>query len=650
MRSAMIALFRLGALILAAILFAIGGILAWPSPSIEPLSLSTVVRGADGDTVALRLTGDGYWREKIALEDVDPLLVQMLIAYEDKRFYQHHGVDIAAVLRAALNIVRFQEIGSGASTLTMQVVRLQHKDLRGAGLWTKIKQMLAAVRLDAKLTKQEILETYFTLAPYGGNIEGVRAGAYAWFQRHPKELTLTEQALLVALPQSPEARRPDRFPERAHSAKNRVLNRTADPLGLTQRQLTDALSERAPARIMRPPTIAPHTLDRLARYESHQTSINSEWQVIVNNLLAESVKQYPSPTNAGTIIVERRTGRVRTYAGSSGYNDIDRKGANNFLAALRSTGSTLKPLIYAKAIQLKKISRNQVFTDQALVYRDFSPTNFNQEFIGQVDLRTALVDSLNIPAVYTAQLLGASAFESEMLNVLGPDAPSPSMPGLSLATGGLYLSAEHLASLYLAFADPGTSQQIVFTEDERLRQQRPFISQDASESIIRLMAQETSPGTFHVFKTGTAHARQDAWTVMLTENHVIVVWVGTPDSTPTTWLTGRDSALPIATSIAQSLSLSPARTSQTLDVMPVPTVDQKSCEQIIVYPPDDSLLLLEAPQLEVQARQEVQWYLNGNSVGSGSTISMSPGSGAYTISAVNGECRETSSVFIELKQ
>ena len=164
------------------------------------------------------------------------------------------------------------------------------------------------------------------------------------------------------------------------------------------------------------------------------------------------------------------------------------------------------------------------------------------------------------------------------------------------------------------------------------------------------MAQETSPGTFHVFKTGTAHARQDAWTVMLTENHVIVVWVGTPDSTPTTWLTGRDSALPIATSIAQSLSLSPARTRQTLDVMPVPTVDQKSCEQIIVYPPDDSLLLLEAPQLEVEARQEVQWYLNGNSVGSGSTISMSPGSGAHTVSAVNGKCRETSSIFIELKQ
>ena len=211
---------------------------------------------------------------------------------------------------------------------------------------------------------------------------------------------------------------------------------------------------------------------------------------------------------------------------------------------------------------------------------------FQSRIRWQVDLRTALVDSLNIPAVYAAQLLGASAFESEMLNVLGPDAPSPSMPGLSLATGGLYLSAEHLASLYLAFADPGTSQQIVFTEDERLRQQRPFISQDAS--IIRLMAQETSPGTFHVFKTGTAHARQDAWTVMLTENHVIVVWVGTPDPTPTTWLTGRDSALPIATSIAQSLSLSPARTRQTLDVMPVPTVDQKSCEQI--NPPDDSLL------------------------------------------------------------
>ena len=198
---------------------------------------SQVIRSETGEIINLRLTPNGFWREKASLENIDPDLIKTLIAYEDKRYWTHHGVDPLALLRAAFDYITSGEISSGASTLTMQTVRLMDPNLAKRTFTTKARQMLAAIRLDAHWSKEAILEAYFTLAPYGGNIEGINAASEAWFQKPPKDLRLTEIAMLVALPQSPERRRPDRYPAATYAAKKVILQKVQNRLDINDEAL-----------------------------------------------------------------------------------------------------------------------------------------------------------------------------------------------------------------------------------------------------------------------------------------------------------------------------------------------------------------------------------------------------------------------------
>ena len=209
-------------------------------PELGRLSeLSKIIRSESGEVINLRLTSTGHWREQANINHVDQLMVRMLVAYEDKRFWSHHGVDPFAIIRASLSLAKTGKVQSGASTITMQTVKLMYPELRRRTINNKIKQMLFAIRLDAHWSKNQILEAYFTLAPFGGNIEGIEAATQAWFQKTPKKLTYTEAALLVALPQSPERRRPDLFPEAAFAAKTKVLETIASRINLKSEQLEE---------------------------------------------------------------------------------------------------------------------------------------------------------------------------------------------------------------------------------------------------------------------------------------------------------------------------------------------------------------------------------------------------------------------------
>src|SRR5210317_533919 len=237
------------------------GILAYIAqpPNLGRLSETAhVIRSEDGNIINLKLTSDGYWRERVEISEIDPDLIAMLIAYEDKRYWDHKGVDPLAVMRASLDFLKSGRITSGASTLTMQTVRLLNPALAKRTIPTKLKQMVEALRLEAHWSKEEILEAYFSIAPYGGNIEGVVAASEAWLQKPPKELTMSEIALLVALPQSPETRRPDLHPKRAQRAKNYVLKRVARSLNLDSTTLLSAESAPLPVRFTKPASIAPH--------------------------------------------------------------------------------------------------------------------------------------------------------------------------------------------------------------------------------------------------------------------------------------------------------------------------------------------------------------------------------------------------------
>ena len=439
-------------------------------PEVGRLSeTSQVIRSEAGEIMNLRLTSKGFWREKVFLSELDPNLIRTLIAYEDQRYWKHHGVDPLALVRAIFDYIKSGDISSGASTLTMQTVRLMDPNLARRTFTTKLRQMLAAIRLDAHWSKEAILEAYFTLAPYGGNIEGVSAASEAWFQKPPKDLRLNEIALLVALPQSPERRRPDRYPDNAYAAKIGVLKKVQGRLSIGDGALNEALMEQLPARLVKPKSYAPHLADRLtgSTLPGNKTTINEEWQKQVQSIVEAKIQNFPAPIQAAALVVERRTGNVKAYVGSSEYKSKERKGANNFLTAVRSPGSTLKPLIYGKALQRNLIEFNEVFNDANFYRGGYNPTNFSNTYSGKVTLKDALLRSLNIPALITLEKLNPRIFEAELKNLINAPVASDKEAGLSLAVGGFYLNAEQLASLYLMAIDPMMSGDISFISEPR---------------------------------------------------------------------------------------------------------------------------------------------------------------------------------------
>ncbi len=614
---------------------------------------SQVIRSENGSIINLRLTQNGFWREAPSLEDVDPNLINVLIAYEDKRFWTHHGVDPLAVLRASIEYVRNGKISSGASTLTMQTVRLIDPSLAKRTIVTKIRQMAEAIRLDAHWSKNEILEAYFTLAPYGGNIEGINAATEAWFQKTPKDLRLNEIAMLVALPQSPERRRPDRFPDAAFEAKKVVLQKVQAKLKINDTELREALSEQLPARLAKPRSYAPHLADRrTGSKNSHtNTSINAEWQKQVQSIIETEIQKFPAPIQAAALVVERKTGQIKAYVGSSGYGSKERKGGNNFLTATRSPGSTLKPLVYGKALQRSLIEFDEVFNDSSFYRSGYNPTNFDNTYSGKVTLKDALLRSLNIPALVALEKLGPRIFETELKTVLGLTSSQELDAGLSLAVGGFYLNAEQLTNIYLMAIDPGFARNISFdsTFKRRVKTTDPgFLTEEAAKQILHLLIQDLPNGDQVAFKTGTSFARHDAWSVQIFKDHLVVAWVGTPDNQPTEVLTGRDAAFPITNGIGLALAMkAPERPKLQIRNKLFRTVKHEGCATLINYPENGTWIRSDNTIIGVIGSEEAEWYLNARKLGSFQKQIKLLRPGIQKLTAKSANCSQTAEFFVE---
>lgn len=625
-------------------------IFVWRSPDLGRLAdVSQVLRGDGQEIINLRLTNSGHWREPAQLERIDPQLIKMLIAYEDKRFWQHFGVDPLAVMRAAISLAKSGKIKSGASTLTMQTVKLMHPELRKRSFKNKLYQMAEAIHLEAHWSKEEILEAYFTLAPYGGNIEGIEAATEAWFQKSPNQLTFTEAALLVALPQSPERRRPDLFPEAAFEAKSKVLEVIKDRIGLDPKKLEELKKEPLPVRLSKAKSISPHLADRLHSKEqtSFQTTINPTWQRELRSILNTSATSFKKPINLAALVVERRSGLVKAYAGSSSYIDVERKGAINYLRTLRSPGSTLKPLIYANALERQIIDEGHIFNDSQFQRGAYTPANFDKKYNGKVTLKEALNRSLNISAIETLELIGAEQFENKLRTFISEDIGQTKKAGLSLAVGGFYLSPEKLSEIYLEMADPGFNSQLKFTHSDASIQSSHLINSNTSEQILRLMSQRNHKGKIEVFKTGTSHNRQDAWVVNILENHLIVVWLGTPDNESTQILTGRSAALPISDSIKLALGLKEPKIKHDYRIEARNSFQAEKCSKLIQYPENGEWIRGTNLAISVSGNSEAEWYINSTKLsGIHSQITLQ-NEGINKITAVLGKCRETNEIFFQ---
>lgn len=623
--------------------------------------LASLLLAEDGTVLELRLNSGGYWREPIRLEEIDPLLPTMLIAYEDQRFFAHAGVDFWALGRVMWEFIRFGKFVSGGSTLTMQVVRLLEPKLAQRSLLAKLQQAYYALQLERVWSKSQILEAYFTLAPYGGNLEGLRAATQAWLQKSPTSLTPSEVALLVALPQSPERRRPDRHHAIALVAKNRVLRETWQHLNWSRQELGERLNESLQLTRWSPPSLAPHLLDRLQQQSGPRphwhTTLHARWQALATTLLHSWLDNFPVPINGAVLIVERQTGRIRSYVGSRHYLEEKRKGGINYLTAQRSPGSTLKPWIYTAALDRGLLAPEQVLEDSVFQHEGYAPENFDQRFWGKITLQEALQSSRNIPAIQTLQRLGTEVVEAQLKSLLGTEASRRETAGLSLAVGGFYLTAEELAQLYLVLANQGSPVPLVWeAQHETTTENEAIFTAHSTEQLWHLLARPSLAGGVSLSKTGTAAHRQDAWAVQLTREHLLLVWLGTPDNEPTPWLTGTESALPLTAQLQQALGLedpllhplAPTSTNSFSDNLRWQAVD--NCAPLIRYPEDQAWI--RSPDLEVAVQgiiPTLRWYLNGQPVVLRQGNLHLPSAGAHRITASSVECEQTISLFFSLQ-
>jgi penicillin-binding protein 1C len=524
-----------------------------PPPLGKDLEYSTTVLDRDGKLLRAYLTDEGRWRLPATQADVDPRFIEALLAYEDKRFFSHHGVDPLAMMRAAYQFVTQGHIVSGGSTISMQVARLL-EPRRERSLYAKYRQIVRALQLEWALDKHQILSLYLTLAPYGGNLEGILAASLAYFGKEPRRLTLGETALLVALPQAPEYRRPDRHPERAQAARNRVLDRTAGDGLFSAEERASAKTEPVPDARKPMPLSAPHAADE-ARSASAgakiiQLTIDGRLQRRLERLARERAAALGEAMSAAIVVSENDTGEIRARVASPNYFDTARAGQVDLTRALRSPGSALKPFIYGLGFEDGLVHPETLIEDRPIRYGDYAPENFDQSFQGTVTVRRALQLSLNVPAVAVLDAVGPN----RLLARLGEAGASLKLPdhetaGLALGLGGIGVKLIDLTALYSGLARQGTVAPLhertgaAHLSNKRLM--APVAAWYAGNVLRGAPPPPNTLGGRIAFKTGTSYGYRDAWALGFDGKYTIGVWVGRPDGAPVTGLVGRTAAAPI---------------------------------------------------------------------------------------------------------
>lgn len=527
-----------------------------PAPLGRHLELSHVVLDRNGRLLRAYATAQGRWRLPATVADVDPRFLKLLFAYEDKRFYQHHGVDPYAMARAAYQLMTEGEIVSGGSTLTMQVARLlEPREHRSFG--AKLRQVTRAFELEHALTKDQILALYLTLAPYGGNLEGIRAASLAYFGKEPKRLSLAESALLVALPQSPERRRPDRYPARARAARDRVLERAVAQGVVPADESARAQSQPVPHERKALPAFAPHSADRIVALEPdirvHRLTIDRMLQAKLEALARARARATGPQISVAILAVDNATGEVMARVASSDFFDVRRAGQVDMTRSLRSPGSTLKPFIYGLGFEDGLIHPETLIDDSPLRFGGYRPENFDLTFQGRVTVRRALQLSLNVPAIAVLNRVGVDRLSARLRQAgAALVLPKGEAPGLAMGLGGVGISLNDLVTLYAGLArggdtlalkeragPPGGRAQL----SHRLLD--PVAAWYVGNVLIGAPPPVNAPHGRLAFKTGTSYGYRDAWAIGFDGRMTIGVWVGRPDGAPVPGLVGRASAAPI---------------------------------------------------------------------------------------------------------
>ena len=667
----------------------------YPLDITEKIVVSTEVVDRNGALLRPFTTPEGRWRLHVKLADVDPQFIKMLIAYEDKRFYAHTGVDGWAISRAALQFMRNGRIVSGGSTLTMQLARLSEPpEERGWRL--KFKQMFRAWQIERTFTKDQILERYLTLAPYGGNLEGVRAASLAYFGKEPNKLMLQEAALLVALPQSPEARRPDRKAKNAKRAADRVLQRMAAAGAIEQREVARAAALNLGANRRGLPSLAPH-LAEVANSKLGDVAnggqklvltLNKTSQIALEQVAKEAARRLGANLSVAMILADSRTGEILAEVGAANYFDSSRAGWVDMSRAPRSPGSTLKPFIYAQAFDEGIVTPQTIISDRPVNFGGYRPRNFDTTYQGDVSVREALQMSLNVPAVLLLDSVGPMRLINQMTRAgLQPKFPLVEQPGLSIGLGGVGLSLFDLVQAYAMLANGGRKVTLTNGSKGQPKWEKPsqILSAKAAWQVTDILAAIAPPANVAAlplaYKTGTSYGYRDAWSIGYNGRYVLGVWVGRADNGAVPGATGGGTAAPILfeafarsgfanvpfgkpptpyfavaqADLASSLKRFVPRTAGL-----VPVVGQSAAPEII-YPPKGAKVELElTPEgilmplvLKIQGgRAPFRWIANGRPVDSllrRRSMTWQPDGAGYsslTVIDANGKAASVS-VFLE---
>jgi penicillin-binding protein 1C len=552
---------RVTAVAALGVFLATGAFAAWvvslgPLPLEQARKISTTVVDRNGKLLRAYAMADGRWRLPVdARTGVDPSYLKLLLAYEDRRFYSHYGVDPRALGRAAWQFVTSGRIVSGGSTITMQLARLM-EPRRERSVYAKLRQMVRAIQLERQLSKDQILDLYLALAPFGGNLEGIRAASIAYFGKEPKRLSLAEAAVLVALPQSPETRRLDRHPDVARIARDRVLDRMIED-GLVPTEDAAQAKTVAVPKLRKPmPILAPHSADQAQATVKDtpviKLTLDSSMQKVLEALARDRAIALGSNISVAIVAVDNESGDVLAHIGSPDYFDEQRAGQVDMTRAVRSPGSTLKPFIYGLAFEDGFVHPESLIDDRPIRFGAYAPENFDMSFQGTVPVRKALQLSLNVPAIALLDRVGSSRLSSR-LKQAGANLvlPKDEAPGLAMGLGGVGVSLQDLVQLYSGLARLGNTRplrEIVgATGDAResLRLMDQVAAWHVGNVLIGTPPPENAAHNRIAFKTGTSYGYRDAWSVGFDGRLTIGVWVGRPDGAPVPGLVGRTAAAPI---------------------------------------------------------------------------------------------------------
>ncbi|MBU2713419.1 penicillin-binding protein 1C [Zooshikella harenae] len=566
----------------------------WPLPLPDASLFASTVVANDGTPLRSFADHNGVWRYPVQLDQVSPLYIDALLNYEDRWFYKHPGINPIALLRATWQNIRYGHIVSGGSTITMQVARLL--DPHPRTLSGKLRQMFRALQLEWHFSKQEILTLYINLAPFGGPIEGVQAASFTYLGKSARFLSHSEAALLAVLPQAPSRLRPDRHPERAANARNKVLHRLAAFNVWPKETINSALEENVIALRIEASQHAPLLARRLhlqsqkslnlskqsnlnqaqnvahspssqslsaqldALLEPIHSTIDPQTQLQVSTLVSHYQHRLQQGASVAALVVRNKDLAVVAYQGTVDFGNRQRFGHVDMVTATRSPGSTLKPFLYGIALEQGLIHSVSLLSDAPLHEGDYQPSNFSGGFYGPVSASEALQRSLNVPAVQLLKAVGPKPFADRLRNAgMLLQLPHGGKANLSMILGGVGTRLEDLVSAYTSLARNGLAGELRFTPDAPLKE-RYLLSPQAAWIIRQILTRSDNQAlAAHTqsiplaWKTGTSYGFRDAWAVGVMPDYTIGVWVGRPDGTPSPGEYGLVTAWPLLRAISSAL-------------------------------------------------------------------------------------------------